>query len=152
MKKFLFTLAALLVAGTAFADSYLYVAKTDYANATPGDLVIPVRAHYEELVSAWQADFTFPEGMTFKGAEQGADMTLEYYNRMGKATSLKAPLYNSDENPTRFITAVAEAGYTQDKVAYGCVKWLAGDYDEMLLLYVTVSADFKGGAEFHSVI
>ena len=63
MKKFLFTLAALLVAGTAFADSYLYVAKTDYANATPGDLVIPVRAHYEELVSAWQADFTFPEGI-----------------------------------------------------------------------------------------
>ena len=150
MKKFLFTLAALLVAGTAFADSYLYVAKTDYANATPGDLVIPVRAHYEELVSAWQADFTFPEGMTFKGAEQGADMNLEYMNRMGRNTSLKAPLYGSEENPTRFITAVADAGYWNNPEtgaieSYGSVKWAVGDYEEMLLLYVTVTNEYQGG-------
>ena len=150
MKKFLFTLAALLVAGTAFADSYLYVAKTDYANATPGDLVIPVRAHYEELVSAWQADFTFPEGMTFIGAEQGADMTLEYMNKMGRNTSLKAPLYGSEENPTRFITAVADAGYwnnpeTGARESYGSVKWAVGDYEEMLLLYVTVTDEYQGG-------
>ena len=150
MKKFLFTLAALLVAGTAFADSYLYVAKTDYANATPGDLVIPVRAHYEELVSAWQADFTFPEGMTFIGAEQGADMNLEYMNRMGRTTSLKAPLYGSEENPTRFITAVADAGYWNNPEtgaieSYGSVKWAVGDYEEMLLLYVTVTNEYQGG-------
>ena len=150
MKKFLFTLAALLVAGTAFADSYLYVAKTDYANATPGDLVIPVRAHYEELVSAWQADFTFPEGMTFKGAEQGADMNLEYMNRMGRNTSLKAPLYGSEENPTRFITAVADAGYWNNPEtgaieSYGSVKWAVGDYEEMLVLYVTVTDEYQGG-------
>ena len=146
MKKFLFTLAALMMAGSLCAEEYLYIENFEVAQSELGDMIeIPVKAHYDYAVSAWQVDFTFPEGMTLEGAEQGADMTLEYYNRMGKATSLKAPLYNSDENPTRFITAVAEAGYTQDKVAYGCVKWLAGDYDEMLLLYVTVSADFKGG-------
>ena len=146
MKKFLFTLVALMMAGSLCAEEYLYIENFEVAQSELGDMIeIPVKAHYDYAVSAWQVDFTFPEGMTLEGAEQGADMTLEYYNRMGKATSLKAPLYNSDENPTRFITAVAEAGYTQDKVAYGCVKWLAGDYDEMLLLYVTVSADFKGG-------
>jgi|GEM_PF-2375725 hypothetical protein len=146
MKKFLFTLVALMMAGSLCAEEYLYIENFEVAQSELGDMIeIPVKAHYDYAVSAWQLDFTFPEGMTLEGAEQGADMTLEYYNRMGKATSLKAPLYNSDENPTRFITAVAEAGYTQDKVAYGCVKWLAGDYDEMLLLYVTVSADFKGG-------
>ena len=150
MKKFLFTLAALLVAGTAFADSYLYVAKTDYANATPGDLVIPVRAHYEELVSAWQADFTFPKGMTLEGAEQGTDMTLEYMNKMGRTTSLKAPLYGTEENPNRFITAVADAGYwnnpeTGARESYGSVKWAVGDYEEMLLLYVNVTDEYQGG-------
>ena len=151
MKKFLFTLAALLVAGTAFADSYLYVAKTDYANAKPGDqLEIPVRAHYEELVSAWQADFNMPQGMTLEMADKGADLTLEYMNKAGRTATMTPQLYNGDTNPNRYITASAEAGYwvnpeTGARESYGPVKWAVGDYAEMLVLYVTVTDEYQGG-------
>ena len=151
MKKFLFTLAALLVAGTAFADSYLYVAKTDYANAKPGDeLEIPVRAHYEELVSAWQADFNMPQGMTLEMADKGADLTLEYMNKAGRTATMTPQLYYGDTNPNRYITASAEAGYwvnpeTGARESYGPVKWAVGDYEEMLVLYVTVTDEYQGG-------
>jgi hypothetical protein len=36
MKKFLFTLAALLMAGSAFADNYLYIADFEVAEAELG--------------------------------------------------------------------------------------------------------------------
>ena len=143
MKKFLFTLASLFVAGTAFANSYLYIDKVEVtADMVGEELEIPVKAHYEEYVSAWEMWVEAPEGLEVTGCEAGEGMTISYYNSRGKAATLTAPIYGADGH---FITAVADAGYTPDKVTYGCVKWAPGEYEEMLLLYVEVTDAYVGG-------
>ena len=143
MKKFLFTLAALLMAGSVCAEEYLYIEDFEVAQAELGtEIEVAVKAHYDYAVSAWQIKFTMPEGMEITGCEQGEDMTISYLNSRGKATTLTAPLYGSGVD---YITAVADAGYNEDKTTYGCVKWLPGDYEEMLIVYIEVAEDFKGG-------
>ncbi len=143
MKKFLFTLASLFVAGTAFANSYLYIDKVEVtADMVGEELEIPVKAHYEEYVSAWEMWVEAPEGLEVTGCEAGEGMTISYYNSRGKASTLTAPIYGADGH---FITAVADAGYTPEKVTYGCVKWAPGEYEEMLLLYVEVTDAYVGG-------
>ena len=143
MKKFLFTLAALLMAGSVCAEEYLYIEDFEVAQAELGtEIEVAVKAHYDYAVSAWQIKFTMPEGMEITGCEQGEDMTISYLNSRGKAATLTAPLYGSGVD---YITAVADAGYNEDKTTYGCVKWLPGDYEEMLIVYIEVAEDFKGG-------
>ncbi len=143
MKKFLFTLAALLMAGSVCAEEYLYIEDFEVAQAELGtEIEVAVKAHYDYAVSAWQIKFTMPEGLEITGCEQGEDMTISYLNSRGKAATLTAPLYGSGVD---YITAVADAGYNPDKTTYGCVKWLPGDYEEMLIVYIEVAEDFKGG-------
>ena len=144
MKKFLFTLAALMMMGTAYADDYLYIEDFEVAQAELGTtLTLPVAAHYDYAVSAWELWIEVPEGMEISYCEQGADMTISYLKANGRAGTLQAPLYFQENG--HYITAIADPGYNEDKTTYGCVKWLAGDYEEMLLLDIDVAADFKGG-------
>ena len=86
MKKFLFTLAALLMAGSLYADNYLYIEDFEVAQADMGDYIeVPVMAHFDQYVSAWQVNITLPDGLTFDGnAEAGEDMTIPYINDKGK--------------------------------------------------------------------
>jgi hypothetical protein len=63
MKKFLFTLAALMMMGTAYADDYLYVKDFEVAEADLGtdELAIPIAAHFDYAVSAWEVWINLPE-------------------------------------------------------------------------------------------
>ena len=131
------------MAGSVCAEEYLYIEDFEVAQAELGtEIEVAVKAHYDYAVSAWQIKFTMPEGMEITGCEQGEDMTISYLNSRGKAATLTAPLYGSGVD---YITAVADAGYNEDKTTYGCVKWLPGDYEEMLIVYIEVAEDFKGG-------
>ena len=147
MKKFLFTLAALLMAGSVCAEEYLYIEDFEVAEAELGtEIEVPVLAHYDDAVSAWDVTIDVPAGMEITFCEQGADMTISYFNQRGRTTTLTAPLYF--QGAGHYITAVADPGFYQvdgEWVSYGAVKWLPGDYEEMLILYITVAEDFQGG-------
>ncbi len=147
MKKFLFTLAALFMAGSAMADNYMYIPDFEVAQSQLGTTItVAVPAHYDNAVSAWEVWINMPEGLTISYAEQGADMTIEYTKANGRTGNLTAPFYFQEAG--HYITAVADPGYYQVDgawVSYGAVKWLPGDYEEMIYMEVDVAADFKGG-------
>ena len=147
MKKFLFTLAALLMAGSLCAEEYMYIDDFEVKQAQLGTTItVAVPAHYDYAVSAWEVWFEMPDGMTIEYAEQGADMTIEYTKANGRTGNLTAPFYFQEAG--HYITAVADPGYYQVDgawVSYGAVKWLAGDYEEMIYMEIAVAADFKGG-------
>ena len=67
MKKFLFTLAAFLMAGSLFAEDYLYIENIAIEEEQVGtDLLIPVKAHFDAYVNALQCDFTIPDGIQLR--------------------------------------------------------------------------------------
>ena len=156
MKKFLFTLAAMFVAGTAFAHCYLYVDNEEIDLASKvgaGEIEIPVKAHFDYRVSAWDVEFEYPQGVTPTFIESGSDMVVPGFNARGKATTFTATLYGAYEPWAHVIATLGEAAYWQDPngenpsawVSFGVAKWEAGDYDEMLLLYVEVDETYDGG-------
>ena len=154
MKKFLFTLAALLMAGSLCAEEYMYIEDFEVAQNELGtELCVPVKAHYDMAVSSWEVYIDVPEGMEITFCEQGADMTLNYMNARGRAASLVAPLYFQEAG--HYITAVADPGYYQvdgNWVSYGAVKWLAGDYEEMLLVYIQANILTYDGLVLYSLL
>ena len=149
MKKFLFTLAALLMAGTAFAaENYLYVPDFEVPQSYIGtgeEYEMVVSAHFDQCVSAWDVYFTYPEGMVCTGVEKGDDWIINTFNNRGNAIAFEGPLYGALAPFDHLITAIADAGYNEDKSSYGCVKWWAGDYEEYLIMYFTFDESFKGG-------
>ena len=153
MRKIFLLFAALLAASVAFADSFLYV---DDINLTPEQLgteiVVPVKASFNAYVSAWQVGIEYPEGVTPTFVEKGEDMYVSYYNARGRQTTGVFTLAQSGDYDSFVATTPAE-GYWQDPngedptawVTYGVVKWAAGNYEEMLLLYLEIAPDFQGG-------
>ena len=152
MKKLLFTLATLLMAGTAMADSYLYIDDFEIAQDQIGtEIALPVKAHYDARVSAWELNIQYPEGLTPTFAEPGADMTIQYKNARGRDANYEVSFTYLELD--HYVAASMVAGYWQDPngenpeewVTYGAVKWEAGDYDEIFILYVQADETFKGG-------
>ncbi len=150
MKKFLFTLAALLMAGSAFANPYLEIAPFEVpqsalgATGTAARINVDVKAHFDYYVSAWQAWFTLPEGLTIQGYRAGSDLTLSGYDDFGDPKTY-TPNIKTQGDKTTFIVACDEAGYAEDGSYYGCMKWAPGDYDQMVIVVFNATADFKGG-------
>ncbi len=150
MKKFLFTLAALLMAGSLCADEYFYVEPFEVAEGQTS-LEVPVLAHFDHAVSAWMVEIQLPEGLVFDGEEMdaGEDMTIPYLDSRGRSKTFDSPLMqNIQPNFGRFIAANTINGYYEvdgSWEAYGPVKWLAGDYEEMFIIYLTVEDGFQGG-------
>ena len=143
MKKFLFTLAALLMASSAFATCVFYIEDFDI----PKDMVnknvsIDIQADFEEYVSAWQLTIHLPEGLQLVGVKKGADMTLTYTDEFGdEATS--APDITRQGN--KLIVAVMVGNYDADGNLYGVAKWGPGHYDQMMILVVKAAEDYAGG-------
>jgi len=151
MKKFLFTLASLFVAGTAFANSFLYLDKLEVTEDMIGtEIEVPVKAHFEEYVSAWDATIRMPEGLTIVDFMNGADMTVSYFNQRGRAMTVDGAVTTNDNQHFIAIISATTSGYYQAEdgtwVNYGQLKWEPGDYDEMMILYVQVSAIPTGDA------
>ena len=149
MKKFLFTLAALMMAGSLFAEDYFYVEGFEVAESQLGtEIEIPVKAHFDARVSAAQFAINLPAGMEIVDYMEGADAEIEYYNATGRARTATAGFTTTDNVNFIVITSATLQGYYQvDGVwtSYGSLKWEPGDYEEMLLLTVEVAEDFAGG-------
>ena len=162
MKKFLFTLAALLMAGSLYADNYLYIEDFEITedsymeglvNADGEEftgILVPVAAHFEQYVSAWEVTINMPEGLTAKNFMTGDGATISYKNNLGQNKSLEASITTMDYVKYIAITTAATMGYWKPEgstkwEAYGVVKWDPGEYADMFYLMVEVDPTFNGG-------
>ena len=147
MKHFLLTLMVLFVAGSAMADSVLYM---DDISVNPGEqITVPVKAHFDGRVSAFQLDLTYSQGLTPESIECGEDMTISYMRANGSTATQRASFMPNAEL-TRCMATFMDAGYWDphgdgEYEQYGVIKWEAGDYNEMLLLTLNIEEDFQGG-------
>ena len=147
MKKFLFTLAALLMAGSMWAEEYCYFEPMDLSEELGNEIEVPLKAHFDYAVSAFQVDLTLPEGLELIDIMPGADINFQFINARGRTTMTNA-LFIANFEHQNFLTAQAEYGYWQvdgQWVPYGVNKWLAGDYEEMAIIVLGVAEDFAGG-------
>ena len=159
MKKFLFTLATLLMAGSMFAanENYFYldnITLTKDEAAAGCKKVVAVKGHFDEAVSAWQVKFTLPEGVTIDMAAQGPDMTLTYQNQFTDPETLDAyyaeatytPNLSPNADKTMFIVSVMDTKEYDPSTgkSYG-ICWRPGDYDVMWRVRLVFPAGFKGG-------
>ena len=147
MKKLLFTLAALLMAGSMWAEEYCYFEPMDLSEELGNEIEVPLKAHFDFAVSAFQCDFVLPEGLELVDILSGADINFQFTNARGRTATTNA-LFIADIEHLNFLTAQAEYGYWQVDgawVAYGVNKWLAGDYEEMAIIVFEVAEDFAGG-------
>ena len=144
MKKFLFTLVALLSAGCMFAQDYLFFDDIDLRGETDGELVL--QGHFEFAPQAFQIEFTsLPDGMTIVDSEVGADSKISYKNASGR-NKVSAPLWLNEG--LNYMMAQAELEYYQvdgQWVSAGPVNWLPGDYEELAIFYVELDETFVGG-------
>ena len=163
MKKFLFTLAALLMAGTALADSGFFFGEFDestlgttnesYLTLTQDDLAgeyeMLMGAYWSARVSGTEVKITYPEGMTAVFAEPGADATVNTLNGRGRPATETAAFAGFTEPYQHFITTFSTSGYYKDDegniVNYGVNKWEAGFYEEMAIFYIEFAEGFQGG-------
>ena len=165
MKKVLFTLAALMMAGSLCAEEYMYIEDFEVSQemlqqtaARNRRVTVPVKAHFDNYVSAWQVDLggeemnVLPGGVTVFNAAAGADMTVPYMDIACTELTVSGS-WGTGQNNTRFISAIAgTAGFwfapgldpdNDDPVSYGIVKWL-GDYDQMFTVTFQFPQDFTG--------
>ena len=153
MKKLLFTLAALFLANVAFAECALFVEDFEVKQNELGtEIVVPVKAHFSARLNAWQLDLGLPAGIQVTEAEAGADQRVTYVDQEGKERKIR-PEFSGPSEINRIIAVFMDKGYWQDPngenpnawVPYGQIKWEGGDYNEMILLHLSISPDFKGG-------
>ena len=169
MKKFLFTLAALLMAGSLCAEEYFYIEDFQVSQellaqtaARNRRMTIPVKAHFDAYVNSWQVDLSsteddeglnqLPGGVTIFSATDGPGMTVPYMNEMCEDVSAILNIGKAQNN-TRIIGAFGlQQGYwfapgmdpdNDDPVCYGGVKWF-GDYECMFNLVFQFPQDFTG--------
>ena len=151
MKKFLFTLAALLMAGTLSAEEYMYIDNFEVAENQIGtNITVPVKMHLDYAINAAQVDFTFPEGMVLRKIDKGADITnLTYTDDWGDEWAADQTVFVGAVATNNFGFATANKGYYQNEegnwVEYGAVKFLPGEYEEMAVLTIRVMDGFTGG-------
>ena len=150
MKKFLFTLAALLMVGSISAEEYCYIENFEVAQNQLGtEIDVPVMAHFDCYLNALDVDVILPAGMTCVWAEDGADCAVDYFNAQGKPKTVYAT-WAASEDFTNFIaiTGATTKSYVEvdgEWVYSGAPKWAPGDYEEMLVLTFAIAEDFQGG-------
>ena len=166
MKKVLFTLAALMMAGSLCAEEYMYIEDFEVSqellaqtSARQRRITVPVKAHFDNYVSAWTVDLmtngqenVLLPNMSAAGASEGADMTMAYIDELCNEKTITVGL-NKGQNNTRFIAASTVAGYywtdamdpdNDDPVTYGANKWI-GDYENMFTITFQFEPGFEGG-------
>ena len=158
MKKFLFTLAAFLMAGSLFAEDYLYIENIAIEEEQVGtDLLIPVKAHFDAYVNALQCDFTIPDGIQLRKIAKGADATITFLDMWGEETNTaetEGTIFVQKVATKNFAITQTDGGYWDangdgeidpDTECYGAVKWAPGDYEEMAVLTIRITANYTTG-------
>jgi len=152
MKRIFLTLAALCSMNCLMASEYLYINNFEISRDKLGSsITVPVRAHFDYLVSGFQIDLTLPNGLTFTGASMGSDSYISYLDEAGISQTANAGI-SSNISMQRILgfSTFTTIGYwdpngSGNYESYGTIKWEPGDYAEMCLLTFDVAAGFTGG-------
>ena len=149
MKKFLFTLATLLMASSAFAID-LVVADVDFTEDQIGkQQLLPLSIVLDnEYVNGWEMTITYPEGVTAGNPKKNTAVLNQMVPNADGDEEMVTPL--GDATATRIVQAYGTAGYwdpDEDGTfeSYGAVKIGPTGTFKLYDLRVTPSADFKGG-------
>ena len=95
MKKFIFTLLALMAILPASADSYFTMGVNDTVRIHPMFLgaqkLFEVRALLDGRIDHWSLDITYPVGLDFNEATPLGGMSVPFVNRNGEDSVYNAP-------------------------------------------------------------
>ena len=150
MKKFLFTLAALLMAGSAFAGN-VYIPDTEFTEDQIGKVqLLPVYLVLDnEYVNGWDFVFEYPEGLTVGSLKKNNAVLNQTaaINEDGDEETVSVVL-NGDAYHN--IGAIIQGGYWDpdgDGVyeLYGAVKIGPTGEFKLYEIRVTPTEEFKGG-------
>ena len=149
MKKFLFTLAALMMAGSAFAADVV-VANVDFTEDQIGkQQLLPLSIVLDnEYVNGWEMTITYPEGVTAGNPKKNTAVLNQMVPNADGDEEMVTPL--GDATANRIVQAYGTAGYWDPDddgtfESYGAVKIGPTGTFKLYDLRVTPSADFKGG-------
>ena len=147
MKKFLFTLAALMMVGSVFAEDYLYMNDTYLTEDQYGtnNIKWDVKAHFDTYVQAVQLTVTPPEGLTVRTYRPGTDLTINTYDDLGDPAPTTADLNFLPDYINNLIIANMKGAYDQSGNFMGPAHWAPGDYDQFIQIIFIIAEDFKGG-------
>ena len=154
MKKFLFTLAALLMAVSAFARTdarYLYVDPSlTFFDEEQDSWVLVLSAEFPAYVNGLDVEINLPDGIEIWDAKGGPDYPITWYNRRGVEQTLDPAISQSAAGFQHFIIAISTMGYYEDPVgsnnwvSHSAIKWAAGYYQKFIYLYVDFDASYEG--------
>lgn len=152
MKRIFLTLAALCSMYCLTATEYLYIDNFEISRDKLGSsITVPVKAHFDYLVSGFQIDLTLPNGLTFTGASMGSDSYISYLDEAGISQTENAGISgNISMQRILGFSTFTTIGYwdpngSGNYESYGTIKWEPGDYNEMCLITFDVAANFTGG-------
>ena len=151
MKKFLFTLAALLMAGTAFAAN-VYIPDTEFTEDQIGTQVwLPVYVQLDnEYINGWDISFTYPEGLEVTSSIRKNNAVLTQTAVTDEFGSEESVAFTVNGNSTQNVGACIQGGYWDpdgdgEYEMYGAVK--IGPTGDFMLYEIRVKPTeaFKGG-------
>ena len=149
MKKFLFTLAALMMAGSAFAADVV-VANVDFTEDQIGkQQLLPLSFVLDnEYVNGWEMTITYPEGVTAGNPKKNTAVLNQMVPNADGDDEMVTPL--GDATATRIVQAYGTAGYwdpDEDGTyeSYGAVKIGPTGTFKLYDLRVTPNEGFTGG-------
>ena len=162
MKKFLFTLAAVLMSLSVFAQTdakYLYVntaltvdngmVENPVTHEMYHEMMLVVSAEFPAYLNAFEAQLSLPEGMTVVAVEPGLDADITYYTSQGRARTFTPSISWTADAPNKFVIANMQGGYDYVDgalVDITTVKWGPGDYEDFVDIYVSVDDEtYHGG-------
>ena len=128
MKKFLFTLAALLMAGTAFAAN-VYIPDTEFTEDQIGTQVwLPVYVQLDnEYINGWDIEITYPEGLEVTSAIRKNNAVLTQTAVTDEFGSEESVAFTVNGNSAHSVGACIQGGYWDpdgdgEYELYGAVK------------------------------
>ena len=149
MKKFLFTLAALMMAGSAFAADVV-VANVDFTEDQIGkQQLLPLSIVLDnEYVNGWEMTITYPEGVTAGNPKKNTAVLNQMVPNADGDEEVVTPLGDCLAN--RIVQAYGTAGYWDPDddgtfESYGAVKIGPTGTFKLYDLRVTPNEGFTGG-------
>ena len=162
MKKFLFTLVALMMTGSLCAEEYMFINDFEVTQEQLGTTIanVEVYAHFDAMVNAFTVDLgqynadgeflanQLPGGLTItKVTTSMASNRITYLTEEGEEEECRPSIGKAQEN-TRYIgiTSAMDVEYDYiDGVLTDCgaIKWKPGEF-VMLKIDIAIPADFEG--------
>lgn len=154
MRRILSFLFALAISLVAMANSYFYIDSVVVQPDQWGTVLrVPIKAHFDARVQEASIYLSYSTELTLDHYEYGRDLSVNYLDENGiEQTAL--PTIDIDNDFTNvYLKFYGQNGYwdpegTGHYQSYGSVKWEAGDYEEMFVLYLRLPDEFLGADVF----